>query len=1040
MATLRGVWAGVLAAALANAAWAQDEPVFVRHRGNPEQFVIRGAETFGEAEIREALALDIDVAVATRADAALDSLRQVLAEKTLAGYLLEGFVEAKVEVNFDPAADQLAINIHEGPRYAAGNVVIEGLDAALAERLRETLTVEKAAAGDVSPPSKQPDTEAKQANAAAKAKKKAPWPVGEPAGLDRETQNRLREKVETTLYDGGRLFPEFTLEPVPDRVQHTVELKIRFSNPGSPARIDELSVIGNEKFSRDEIVKFLDLKEGAIWTEDLQKDLQRRLKQSGRFIRAKAGVKKPSQPGEKLWAWIDVKEYAKAPPLAQPLSPEEQALLKLSQWLADFPQGDLDATITAEAGEYEIEAVASPKFGILVLVRQHSPAGGDAQQPPAIKWALVTSDEQIGFYSLPRGRKLAAIPTPSPVTVEARLSLHDGPPKFTGQGTFQIGLAMSTAAKRGRRRHCDFGFTDTPVSLLSLAHEYDSKLSWAGDVLTVRFQERSLKFDGKTGRLIEFDVQKKEDAMRITVAAGQFEGKLAELDAATRDWPNDAPANVERPLSSVLEFLTEEALGLESPEEAKAYQAEFRLLRKLASLGLLKPLDRLAFAACQPEEEKESFSIPCEYFQFSLAGIDFDGDWLHAPQFQATLQGICSHWGIWLEQLLWPSAAWPRAVFRESIYAQAKKSTAAERAVDLTKLCASPAAGPLCCLATAAAAKELPLGSPISLVANLGKSKLSQAEFQQDVRILLDDKSLLGECLLCLAGALRGLEAEEVETLAAMLKSTECLDQDACDALTAVAAALRPHRDRPIAEATAAAADQLWRLGLRQRLGTLFAEWAAEAEPAVAGGDYAEARETDGYQAAGAESGGNAADFVEGVYQAAPPQIGGTYGGYSGPAAEPAVAVPPADAFIPDMSAAPPLALDGYSPVTLVEKRVWQRGDIRYGVMHLGRFYFFADAREQQTFRKDPDRYAPCLFGNDVVQWAEHKRSTPGKREFGVFYQDRILLFASEDWNCANGESCRRKKRQCGKQCGFACRRARTKRLRIRDRFAAVAA
>ncbi|MEX0711052.1 MAG: thioredoxin family protein, partial [Pirellulales bacterium] len=37
----------------------------------------------------------------------------------------------------------------------------------------------------------------------------------------------------------------------------------------------------------------------------------------------------------------------------------------------------------------------------------------------------------------------------------------------------------------------------------------------------------------------------------------------------------------------------------------------------------------------------------------------------------------------------------------------------------------------------------------------------------------------------------------------------------------------------------------------------------------------------------------------------------------------------------------PPLGLDGYCPVTLGEKRVWQIGDVRWGAIHRGRTYLF---------------------------------------------------------------------------------------------------
>jgi YHS domain-containing protein len=90
------------------------------------------------------------------------------------------------------------------------------------------------------------------------------------------------------------------------------------------------------------------------------------------------------------------------------------------------------------------------------------------------------------------------------------------------------------------------------------------------------------------------------------------------------------------------------------------------------------------------------------------------------------------------------------------------------------------------------------------------------------------------------------------------------------------------------------------------------------------------------------------------------------------------------------------LALDGYCPITLVEKQQWVKGDTRWGATHRGRTYLFAGSEEQQRFLADPDRYAPMISGNDVVQALEKGKAVPGMREHGVSYNGHIFLFADE--------------------------------------------
>ena len=53
-------------------------------------------------------------------------------------------------------------------------------------------------------------------------------------------------------------------------------------------------------------------------------------------------------------------------------------------------------------------------------------------------------------------------------------------------------------------------------------------------------------------------------------------------------------------------------------------------------------------------------------------------------------------------------------------------------------------------------------------------------------------------------------------------------------------------------------------------------------------------------------------------------------------------------------------------------------------------------SEEQRRFFSDPDRYAPIISGNDIVQAIEKGQTVPGMREHGVFFNNHIFLFADE--------------------------------------------
>ena len=96
-----------------------------------------------------------------------------------------------------------------------------------------------------------------------------------------------------------------------------------------------------------------------------------------------------------------------------------------------------------------------------------------------------------------------------------------------------------------------------------------------------------------------------------------------------------------------------------------------------------------------------------------------------------------------------------------------------------------------------------------------------------------------------------------------------------------------------------------------------------------------------------------------------------------------------------------PLGMEGYCPVTVVERGTWVEGRPQWGARHRGRTYLFAGPEQQQAFMADPDRFAPALSGDDPVLAFQSGRSEPGRRAYGVTYQSRMYLFSSPETRAA---------------------------------------
>jgi protein disulfide-isomerase len=101
--------------------------------------------------------------------------------------------------------------------------------------------------------------------------------------------------------------------------------------------------------------------------------------------------------------------------------------------------------------------------------------------------------------------------------------------------------------------------------------------------------------------------------------------------------------------------------------------------------------------------------------------------------------------------------------------------------------------------------------------------------------------------------------------------------------------------------------------------------------------------------------------------------------------------------FVP-ASQAPPICLDGYCAVTLLETKKWKKADPQFGAVHRGRTYLFADADQQKKFLANPDGFAPVLSGYDPVRFATTGQLVEGSRAFGVITpgDNRIFLFADK--------------------------------------------
>lgn len=93
----------------------------------------------------------------------------------------------------------------------------------------------------------------------------------------------------------------------------------------------------------------------------------------------------------------------------------------------------------------------------------------------------------------------------------------------------------------------------------------------------------------------------------------------------------------------------------------------------------------------------------------------------------------------------------------------------------------------------------------------------------------------------------------------------------------------------------------------------------------------------------------------------------------------------------------PPLAFEGYCPVSLQKERKWVRGDKTFGAIHRGRTYLLTSEESRQHFLASPDAYSPVFSGSDPVLVLDENREVAGNRRFGFEYRGAFYLFSSQE-------------------------------------------
>lgn len=713
------------------------------------QFV--GNDSFSSKQIRTALGLNLDVLLAGHPAAPFGELIQALDQKVTDGYLHQGFAEVDVTVRFDEQRSVVVVGIIEGKRYLAGKVEVTGTSTIPIDRLTARVTTP------------QPDTSVPSVPDAAgilPRTQKPIWSVGKPASFASGHWQSQREAFQKALQSLGYFDATFNVAARPD-ADGSATLVISIRDEGPRATLGEFEIVGNQKNTVEDVIRFLDVPLGTILDADLKARLEHKLSESARFVRHDLEIITPPFGNASAILRVKLLEYADAPPLFEPLTPSETAMVQLARRLNTFQSTDDDLEfqfvwpINAQA-DLEQEAPPGAIIAHLDLVISH-------KKNSCLLRARAVShpDRELFDVWLHLDPSRAALASPHHklrfetehvqqcVVGTVKWTAH--PPDAEGRmSNFLFGVG---AKGNSQRKLAPFILQTSaaPVAALREAHFHAENMKLENGVLSIENPKHHLAIVSETGQLLRFEVEQgPQSRLAIKSNPGLYEKILVEYEAQTVD--SRIIHSGDTPISNLLSFLATCAPEPDSDAGAGSSASIARLTQSLLKRGAFRAFDDLLLDFLNHEDDR--FTLPADpepHFKN-----------MHGPGWIVMVLPAA--------RMVLPRPSWAWTICREFVFARARQS---ERSVQAIQgLLADPDTGPIANLASSTLLGTLHPQLRIEF-ARRGLDRLQSTRFSRDCEPFLRGDSAFGRLILAAAQTLQEIDDVEIEALVSHLPMSE---------------------------------------------------------------------------------------------------------------------------------------------------------------------------------------------------------------------------------------------------------------------------
>jgi ankyrin repeat protein len=764
-------------------------PTKVGEAGDPDRLVFEGLQTFTSDQIHHALAVKPRYLLVAHPQADLRVFLKELKSMVQAGYQAAGFPDARADVNYDTNTFRVRVKVTEGSRFKSGELRVVGVKASSREALVRWFTT--------AAPRSVPEDETRARpgmNTPGKAERPEDpmWVAGEPADFSEVWLTKAVGQVEACLAEQGFFFPQAKVELQRDLAAGAASLLITLQSEGPSGVVGKINVSGTQLHAPGDIIGFLQLREGMKITGEILAAAESKLRDCGRFWDFEIT---PEYEGtnavssRRVNLHITVKEQEGVPRLDKPLTPAQQALVRLCEWLEQFPSRDEDiqVTVSNQSGGFPIAAsfIVSPKRGLLLN-------SADLQGASPISAGFLLAEDSIQFSAWTSGSKVAAAREGG-----GRFFLRVLPDKG-GTNHFSFTVGANYSGKKGpagvKPPLLDFDVQLSRAAFLDLLTRGGCAGRLDGDQLVVTNDAFMLRAEAATGRLIEVDCDAFEPSISLRFG-------LHVWDEASRDFTRRAAplTNLYAPgrgIASLLSLAASEvvrgwlAVSTNSSVNPEQRARASAAVRKLLNPEFLLPVDQF-FGG----EETNTFGVPVDDLDLAMA--------------QNSVAALFGGMAFNLSGQLFPKYSWPWTVARESSFVMLGQGRYTD--VELERLYKSEDIGPIGLL-TISRLLGMAGSSASRDFALQGLIRLGSEDFLRDCNLFLRGDSGLARSFARLAEVLRTLPDDELAALVAVLPGAEAnLVRDA-------AAALRSQPEASPASVLAPAFEKYWQETLRAKV------------------------------------------------------------------------------------------------------------------------------------------------------------------------------------------------------------------------------